>query len=139
MWTPLPHEEDLFCNVYIDESSQTDHRYFVLGGLVVPLSHAAQFETDIIAVAKPDGTPRVIKWQKVNPYNVASYGKVIDAFFAFEAKRRLPLTKNVDINCRVVDTHETNLRDLALQLRFPCGSESMGDHDSEVMDGGSID
>ena len=28
---------------------------------------------------------------------------------------------------------------LALQLRFPCGSESMGDHDSEVMDGGSID
>ena len=67
MWTPLPHEADLFCNVYIDESSQTGHRYFVLGGLVVPLSHAAQFETDIIAarddviaIANPDGTPPII-------------------------------------------------------------------------------
>ena len=28
---------------------------------------------------------------------------------------------------------------LALQLHFLLGSESMGDHDSEVMDGGSID
>jgi len=28
---------------------------------------------------------------------------------------------------------------LALQLHFFCGSESMGNHDSEVMDGGSID
>ena len=48
-WEPLPHEADLFCNVYIDESSQTKHRYLVLGGLVVPLSHADAFEADIAA------------------------------------------------------------------------------------------
>lgn len=119
MWTPLPHEADLFCNVYIDESSQTDHRYFVLGGLVVPLSHTVQFETDIIsarddiiAIAKPDGTPRVIKWQKVNPYNVAAYRRVVDAFFAFVGNHNLPARKHVDINCRVVDTRENSLRDV---------------------------
>ncbi len=86
---------------------------------MVPLSHAAQFESDIIsardeiiAIANPDGTPRVIKWQKVNAYNLNSYAKVVDAFFAFPGKRKLPLTKNVDINCRVVDTRENSLRDL---------------------------
>jgi hypothetical protein len=117
-WTPLPHEADLFCNVYIDESSQTKHRYLVLGGLVVPLSHADLFETAIIAArdkiispTTPDGTPRVIKWEKANAYNLASYKKVIDAFFAFERDYKLPLHKHVDVNCVVVDTSKKSLRD----------------------------
>ena len=116
-WTPLPDEADLFCNVYIDESSQTKHRYLVIGGLVVPLSHADAFEASIIAarepdipVAKPDGTPRVMKWQKVNEYNLATYRRVVDAFFAFPRDAKLPSYQHVDVNCVVVDTWEKNLR-----------------------------
>jgi hypothetical protein len=118
-WMPLPHEADLFCNVYIDESSQTKHRYLVIGGLVVPLSHADAFEAAIIAardnviqIAKPDGTPRVIKWQKVNAYNWESYKKVVDAFFKFPMVHNLSFAKgeHVDINCVVVDTSKKSLR-----------------------------
>ena len=116
MWTPLPHEADLFCDVYIDETSQNAHRYLAIGGLVVPLSHADQFEADIISardeiipIAKPDGTPRVIKWEKVKHHNLASYKKVVDAFFAFPSRRKLPIGKSVDINCVVVDTQEKDL------------------------------
>lgn len=116
-WTPLPHEADLFCNVYIDESSQTKHRFLVLGGLVVPLSHAAAFESDIIAardhtipISKPDGTPRVIKWEKANAYNLAAYKKVVDAFFTFPTRHNIPLHKNVNIHCVAVDTSKKDLK-----------------------------
>jgi hypothetical protein len=70
----------------------------VLGGLTVPLSHSADFEAEIIGardqtipIAKPDGTPRVIKWEKANAYNLASYKKVADAFFGFEIKHKVPI------------------------------------------------
>jgi Protein of unknown function (DUF3800) len=118
-WVPLPHEADLFCNVYIDESSQTKHRYLILGGLVVPLSHAKLFESDIIAARDPiiapfnsDGTPRVIKWEKVKKRNVESYKKVFDAFWRFEFKHQLygPGDKHVDVHCVVVDTSKKSLR-----------------------------
>lgn len=116
-WVPLPHEADLFCNVYIDESSQTKHRYLVLGGLVVPLSHADAFEADIVSargdalpISKPDGTPRTIKWEKVSAYTVASYKKVVDAFFSFPMRHNLPLRKHVDVVCIAVDTSKKSLR-----------------------------
>jgi hypothetical protein len=116
-WEPLPHEADLFCNVYVDESSQTKHRYLVLGGLLVPLSHAAAFEADIIAardatipIAQPDGTPRIIKWEKANSCNLASYKKVVDAFFTFPTRYKLPVRKTVDINCVAVDLSKKDLR-----------------------------
>jgi hypothetical protein len=118
-WVPLPHEADLFCNVYIDESSQTKHRYLILGGLVVPLSHADLFEADIIAARDPviapfhpDGTPRVIKWEKVSAYNLEAYKKVFDAFWRFEINHQLygPKDKHVDVHCVVVDTSKKSLR-----------------------------
>jgi hypothetical protein len=116
-WEPLPHEADLFCNVYVDESSQTKFRYLVLGGLVMPMSFAATFEADMIAarddtipITKLDGTPRIIKWQKANVYNFASYKKVVDAFFSCEMRHKLPLSKHVDIHCVAVDTTQKNLK-----------------------------
>src|SRR4051794_6936103 len=62
-WAPLEHERDKFFSVHIDETSQTKHRYLMIGGLAVPLSHTAQLETDIIAAragtvvasTQPDG------------------------------------------------------------------------------------
>lgn len=117
VWTPLPHEADLFCNVYIDESSQTKHRYLVLGGLLVPLSHCEALEADIIAardhttpIMKADGAPRIMKWEKANSYNLIAYKRVVDAFFTFPMRHKMPARKNLDINCVVVDTSKKDLK-----------------------------
>jgi hypothetical protein len=116
-WVPLPHEADLFHEVYIDESSQTKHRYMVLGGLCVSLSHSAAFEADIIAhrdstipIARPDGTPRIIKWEKANAYNLEAYKRVIDAYFTFPMRYRLPLSKALETHCLAVDTSKKTLK-----------------------------
>jgi hypothetical protein len=111
-WEPPPHEADLFCNVYVDESSQTKHRYLVIGGLVVPLSHAALFEADIAAarsntfipVHRPDGTPRVMKRQKVNQYNLDIYKKIVEVAFHFRRLRNFPARKNMGLHCVIVNT-----------------------------------
>jgi hypothetical protein len=111
IWVPLPHEKDLFTEVYIDESSQTKHRYLVLGGLVVPLSHSALLEVEVIGARgtkfppkRPDGTPRIIKWEKANGYNLEAYKRVVDVFFMFPQRYKLPLSKEINIHCVVVDT-----------------------------------
>jgi hypothetical protein len=127
IWEPRPHEADLFREVYIDESSQSDHHYLVLGGLIVPMSHSKAFEASIIAsrdhIIKPsreDGTPRIIKWEKVSAYNLASYKKVVDAFFVFEQQqiridsinktKTFTGEKHVNIHCVAVDTTKKNLK-----------------------------
>jgi hypothetical protein len=111
-WAPLEHERDKFFSVYIDETSQTKHRYLMIGGLAVPLSHTGQLETDIIAARKdtrvpatrPDGTPRVMKWEKLKDYNFDAYKKVVDTVFDFRRLYKLPLSKDVAVHCVGVDT-----------------------------------
>jgi hypothetical protein len=114
---PLPHEADLFHEVYIDESSQNTHRYMVLGGLCVPLSHSASFESDIIAhrdsaisITRADGTPRIIKWEKANSYNLAAYKRVVDAYFTFPKRYNLPMGKELETHCLAVDTSKKTLK-----------------------------
>jgi hypothetical protein len=110
-WEPLPHEADLFVEVYIDESSQTKHRYLVLGGLVVPMDYIDRFDADIIAargadlpIAHADGSPRIIKWEKAKGHNLAGYKRVVDAYFYFVKKHNLPIRKHCNIHCIAVDT-----------------------------------
>jgi hypothetical protein len=117
-WVPLPHEADLFHEVYIDESSQTKHRYMVLGGLCIPFSHSAHFEADIIAqrgtalpIARDDGTPRVMKWEKVNARNLDTYKRLVDAYFTFPMRYKLPLNKSLETHCLAVDTSKKTLKD----------------------------
>ena len=116
-WNPLPHEADLFHNVFIDETCQNGHRYFVIGGLIVPLAHSAQLEHDLkasratlISPVDKDGCPRVLKWQKVCARNVFAYKDFIDAFFLFAQRNNLPVGKHVDLNCVAVDTTTRSLR-----------------------------
>jgi hypothetical protein len=116
-WVPRPDEAARFYQVYIDESSQTKHRYMVLGGLCVPLSHSEAFEADIIAsrgdtipTATPNGSPRIMKWEKANAYNLVTYKRVIDAYFTFPMRHKLPTTKSLDTHCIAVDTSKKTLK-----------------------------
>lgn len=117
-WTPLPQEADLYCEVYIDESSWNAHRYLVIGGIVLPLKYSAQFEQSIIAargpklpVTKPNGQPKVLKWEKVGKYTLADYKRIVDVFFAFPKTHSLRTWEHVDLHCTAVDMTKIEHRD----------------------------
>jgi Protein of unknown function (DUF3800) len=129
-WVPLPHEANLFTEVYIDESSQTKHRYLVLGALLIPLSLSSQFAADIIAARgdrfppnRLDGTPRIFKWEKANAYNLEAYKRVANAFFRFAyTHRTAPLALKVKAHCVVVDMSIKVLHD----RKFSGGDVDLG-------------
>jgi hypothetical protein len=120
----VKHRPDLFHNVYVDESSQSHHRFLVVGGLIVPRCLDYSFQEGLAALRantilppiRPDGTPRVMKWEKVNDYNLLAYKSVVDAFFSFP-KRERPRGIGesgviVDIHCVAVDTSAKSLKSL---------------------------
>lgn len=112
-WTPLPHEAKRFEEVYIDETSQTGHRYLVLGGIIVPYHYSAQLEQDILEARKPRLTTvvpgcdklREIGWKNVGNGDFDDYKRVVDAYFGFPSKYRMPAADNFNFVCSVVDTH----------------------------------
>jgi hypothetical protein len=115
--------------VYIDESSQTKHRYLVLGALIVPRSHSDLLEVEVIGARgnkfppkRPDGTPRIIKWEKANAYNLAAYKRVVDAFFIFPQRYKFSLAKELNIHCVVVDNTVKVMHD----RKFSGGNVELG-------------
>lgn len=61
------------------------------------------------------GTPRLLKWEKVNDYNVMTYKSIVDAFFSFPKRELPPIGISgvcADIHCVVVDTSVKSLRAL---------------------------
>jgi hypothetical protein len=111
-WVPRPEEARFFHHIYIDESSQNDHDYMVLGGIVVPLAFAAQMEEDIYN-AKPDsfrgigknGLPREVGWKLVSKGSFERYRKIIDAYayFSFNQMQGLRNAGRVQMYYSVVD------------------------------------
>jgi hypothetical protein len=115
-WKPLPEEEDLFHDVFIDESSKS-HRYLIHGGLIVPWTHGPQLEADIIAVRantntpaiRADGSPREMKWEKVAADNLDACKAVIASVFDFARRHQLSSLKSIGMQCSAVDTHQRSL------------------------------
>lgn len=115
-WEPLAEERDWFCDVYIDESGQNAHRYFILGALIVPYAFADRFNADILAAR--DGTMepkfrgdqyKVMKWTKVSRANLQAYKNTVDATLAFKKKHNLPAIMDMRINSLAIDTSERPL------------------------------
>jgi hypothetical protein len=109
-WEPREHERHLFHEIYIDETSQNDHHFLVLGGIIVPRDASGDFETEMFA-ARPsrlrydsNGRPREMGWSEVSKSNHEDYAKVLDAYFSF-ANRRLQNRSGVfKFYCSVVNT-----------------------------------
>jgi len=111
-WFPRPEEARFFHNIHIDESSQNDHDYMVLGGIVVPLAFAAQLEADIDN-AKPEsfrgigknGFPREVGWKLTSNGSFERYKKIIDAYadFAFRNMQGVLNAGKVQMFYSVVD------------------------------------
>jgi hypothetical protein len=82
--------------IYIDESSQTQHRYLVLGGIVVSLSDSNKLCDLIIKARLPDLPAKEAKWTKVSRAKLPAYMRIVDILF-----------DNPDLahfHCLVVDT-----------------------------------
>ena len=90
--------------IYIDESSQTKHRYLVLGGIIVNLLHTDLLSEMIWEARHPDLPQGEMKWTKVSSTKYKAYERVVDVFFA-----GLTETTTLEFYSLVVDT--TRIRD----------------------------
>jgi hypothetical protein len=112
---PQIDDVDLFSEVYIDETSQTKHRYLVLGGIIVPRRFSADFE-DRIQRARLSELPHgEMAWTKVSRTKLPAYRRVINVFF------NAPFAyDHLDFHSLVVDSHRVDDR------RFNEGSREIG-------------
>lgn len=108
---PRPHEAHLFEEIYIDESSQTDHHFLLLGGIVIPRRLSAQFDADILEARRPrlrsldsKGNLREIGWKTVSTGDFDAYKKVADAYFSFAFHHLKGSTDPFRFYCSVVNT-----------------------------------
>jgi hypothetical protein len=70
---PKPEE---IAEIYIDESSQTNHRYLVLGGVGLNLTSTAHL-TGLIKEARLPELPKgEAKWTRVSKSKLAAYKRI---------------------------------------------------------------
>jgi len=67
--------------IYIDESSQTQHRYLVLGGVVVAFTERTRLDELIMAARQPELPEGEAKWTKVSRSKLAAYKRIVDVLF----------------------------------------------------------
>jgi Protein of unknown function (DUF3800) len=75
-----PKSEDIV-EVYIDESSQTKHRYLVLGAVAIELPNSQKITAALAKARLPELPHGETKWTKVSKSKLAAYKRMIDAFF----------------------------------------------------------
>lgn len=100
--------------VYIDESSQTNHRYLVLGGVIAETSDVQVASESIAQARLPELPSGTMKWGKVSRSKLAAYIRVVDRFF------ELGDTMTLDFHSLVVDTTKQD------HARYNQGSRDVG-------------
>lgn len=104
----------LLSDIYIDESSQTRHRYLVLGGIIAPTSIVDAIHTEIAECRLPELPFGEMKWTKVSRSKLGVYQRVVNAFFYADT------LKVCDFHSSVVDTHQID------HGRYNQGSREIG-------------
>jgi len=88
----------LLSDIYIDESSQTRHRYMAMGGIIIPTSATADANNRFAELRLPELPQGELKWGNVSRGKLAAYQRIVDAFFDD------PIFTAVDFHSTVVDT-----------------------------------
>ncbi|MDP5305772.1 DUF3800 domain-containing protein [Paracoccus spongiarum] len=94
----------MFVDVYIDESSQTQCRYLMLGGVVIPTEAAPEAAAKLIESRTPELPHGEMKWGKVSRSKMATYTRLVDCFFDD------PSFASAQFHSLVVDTSRVNHR-----------------------------
>jgi len=93
-----PADPKLLHDIYCDESSQTRHRYMVMGGLIVQTSRVSDVHARIAELRLPELPSGEMKWGAVSKGKLPAYRRTVDAFFDD------PVFAGVDFHTTVVDT-----------------------------------
>lgn len=76
-----PPDPKFLLDAYVDESSQTKHRYLTLGGLVMPTQAVTAFEAAVTRARDPQLPNGEMAWTKVSTSKLPAYKEVVDVFF----------------------------------------------------------
>ena len=107
---PREFERHLFHEIYIDETSQNDHRFLALGGIIIPRELSVEFEADMLAARSKKlrydskGAPLEMGWSEVSKGDFDDYAKVLDAYFTFASRKLQRRGGVVKFYCSVVNT-----------------------------------
>jgi hypothetical protein len=75
--------------IYIDESSQNDHTYLVIGGIIIHKQCLGGF-TELIEKARSPELPRgEMKWTKVSQTKLSAYTRALE-FWTLHATPQCP-------------------------------------------------
>lgn len=72
---------DPLCDIFIDESSQNNHAYLVIGGVMVGTEDVPTFDDRIYNARLPELPKGELKWTKVSKAKLPAYKRVVDVFF----------------------------------------------------------
>ena len=97
--------------IYVDESSQTKHRFLVLGAIVVPVDAAGDLTRRLQEARLPELPASELKWTKVSRGKLAAYRRTVDVFFD---------TAEAQFHAVVVDTTKLD------HNRYNKGSRDLG-------------
>jgi hypothetical protein len=75
-----PDPEEI-AEIYLDESSQTQHRFLVLGGAIVSLTEAPKLGELIAKARLPELPEKEAKWTKVSRTKLEAYRRIVDTMF----------------------------------------------------------
>ena len=109
-----PPDPSKLSDIYIDESSQTKHRYLLLGGIIAETAKMPDILAEINRVRLPELPHGEMKWNKVSNSKIMCYKRVVDAFFD------RPQFTACHFHSIIVDTHTLN------HNRFNDGSREVG-------------
>jgi hypothetical protein len=84
--------------IYIDETSQTKHRYLLLGAVTLPLLKQSAAVAAIEQARVPELPKGEMKWGKVSPSKLVAYCRVVNAFFEHRDMH------DAHFHCIVIDT-----------------------------------
>jgi hypothetical protein len=96
----------------MDESSQNGrHRFFVLGGIMLPMIYSDQFEAAMIEARPPrfkrirsNGSLPEVAWKHVSNGDFEDYKSIVDAYYAFKTKMVPTTLDRYAFHCSVIDT-----------------------------------
>lgn len=92
-----PDPKSVF-DIYCDESSQTRHRFMLMGGLICPSNSVERLNNYIAQIRLPELPRGELKWGSVSNKKLEAYRRVVDSFFGNE------VFWDVDFHSTVVDT-----------------------------------
>ncbi len=105
-------DPSIIADVYVDESSQNNHRYLVIGCVATMTTDAGALGASIMKARLPELPQDEAKWTKVSKKKLAAYKRVVDVLFREDV--------GVHFHSLVVDTTQVDHK------RFNAGSREIG-------------